>query len=86
MTLLSVTDMIISCTLALNALALASNRLSSMLPTAVTDDSSPSQGNAVDSGDFNSRLRTLLIGIRKYSCVIAMWNILFMFLMMFVFD
>ena len=44
------------------------------------DDSSEFIGSAI-----MARIRMLVFGIRKFSCVIVVWNIFFMILMVFVF-
>ena len=50
-----------------------------MNPTAAVVTNAPSGGPIV------TRLRSLVHGMRKYSCVIVVWNIFFVVLMVFVF-
>ena len=53
-----------------------------MNPTTVSYiPTSPGPG-----GPIVTRLRSLVYGMRKYSCVIVVWNIFFMVLMVFVFS
>ena len=53
-----------------------------MNPTTVSYiPTSPGSG-----GPIVTRLRSLVYGMRKYSCVIVVWNIFFMVLMVFVFS
>jgi hypothetical protein len=44
-----------------------------------------SDKSSASGGGMVARLRALVSHIRKYSCIIVMWNALFMVLMVFVF-
>ena len=126
MAIFSVSDIIISATLIVNALALMSSkipRLNQVKSSGDTDDdgkmthratpfmSSLSEeqiplnrgrqhldndenesGNKVAENAFDYsgapimvRLQMLVFGIRKYSCVIVIWNVFYFALMVFVF-
>ena len=80
MALFSVSDLIIAATLVVNALALASTRLASDADHRPVDvESAESSLNPL------WRLRILARRVRRYSCVIVFWNIMFFFLMFSVF-
>jgi hypothetical protein len=125
MAIFNVSDIIITATLLVNALALVSSQFTRVTDTKIPNDEDESkihdvnlcgsslaeqllllsQGentttNYDDSDPENLlkeekgtstgtsvmiRLRTLVYEIRKFSCLIVMWNIVFIILMVFVF-
>mmetsp|Transcript_10526 Transcript_10526/g.16002 ORF Transcript_10526/g.16002 Transcript_10526/m.16002 type:complete len:81 (-) Transcript_10526:15-257(-) len=80
MAVFSVTDILISITLITNGLALISPDMIRV---------SPGQGDT-QSVDYISqtkrRLQSLMLKMRKLSCLIAVWNVFFLLLMVFVFS
>jgi hypothetical protein len=126
MAIFSVSDIIITATLVVNALALISSKLprlhhlqipsgghddekklynnfpfgtslaEQLMSLSQSDQQKDSVHNDVESGGTESlsdysgasvmvRVRMLVFGIRKFSCVIVIWNFLFFILMVFVF-
>jgi hypothetical protein len=120
MAIFSVSDLVISITLLLNALALISNRIKpgslgdrrpkpslSLLgiwPTGfATENSSSAQNAGINESDgllssennhsprgdvaasFVDRVRTVFYKVRKLSCIILFWNLIFTVLMILVF-
>ena len=72
MAVFTVSDIVISVTLLVNALALVSSKV---VPTKEGEN----------EGIFY-RLRSLIFGLRKYSLIIVFWNAFFLVLMVFVFS
>jgi len=118
MAIFSVSDIVISITLLLNALALISSRIKpgslgdrrpkpslSLLgiwPTGfATENSSSAQNAGINESDglsdnnhstrgdvaasFVDRVRTVFYKVRKLSCIILFWNLIFTVLMILVF-
>jgi hypothetical protein len=126
MAIFSVSDIIITATLVVNALALISSKLprlhhlqipsgghedekklhnnfpfgtslaEQLMSLSQSDQQKDSVHHDVESGGTESlsdysgasvmvRVRMLVFGIRKFSCVIVIWNFLFFILMVFVF-
>lgn len=126
MAIFSVSDIVITATLIVNALALISSKLPRLHHQQISSDghddekkphnnfpfgtslaeqlmslsqSNQHQQNAnndvetagteslsdYSGASFMVRVRMLVFGIRKFSCVIVIWNFLFFILMMFVF-
>jgi hypothetical protein len=125
MAIFNVSDIIITATLLVNALALVSSQFTRVTDTKIPndedeskihdvnlcgsslaeqllllsqgentttnyDDSDPEKHLKEEKGTSTGtsvmiRLRTLVYEIRKFSCLIVMWNIVFIILMVFVF-
>ena len=119
MAIFSVSDIVITITLLVNALALVSSKrqpvgYQSVVMTDKDDESFRSAEFTVNENDGSrvrkaiqtssvedlleneeklleeertmiGRFQLLVVGIRKYSCIIVLWNLFFMVLMVFVF-
>ena len=92
MALLSFTDIIIAATLIVNALALASSKIQRVniggdgrSNTSVLKPVDESIDADVTDVSPLTRLQDLSMKFRKFSCVIALWNVFFFFLMISVF-
>lgn len=59
--------------------------IAEQLMNPTTTASAPSSPSSA-GGPIVNRLRSLIKGMRKYSCVIVIWNFFFVILMVFVFS
>jgi hypothetical protein len=96
-----ISDLIIGITLIINAFVLSSSKIGIKeendniydnviyIPNNITNNSNVAP-NAVSSSINNFtilyRLRILIYKLRKYSCVIAMYNVIFLLFMILVFE
>lgn len=80
--------MVIAVTLIVNAVALLSPVLVKRSTTKGLLDPSKTRNNEVaeNTSSVYGRFTLLLSGLRKYSFILAMWNVFFMLLMLLVFD
>ena len=89
MALFSVSDIVIAVTLLVNALALISSKIPRVQSTGKMTGSFEAENDypmvETPATSATARLRVLVFGLRKFSCIIVFWNIFFMILMVFVF-
>ncbi len=103
MSIFSISDIIISITLILNAIAIissrvnisnkskSSNSLHGLLdpratPNYVAEDIANDDNDAHSHLTFSMKFAKLVSQVRNYSCILALWNIIFIILMAATFD
>ncbi len=99
MSIFSISDIIIAATLIINAIALISPKVSDR-PNSQSENNknseeyegllspriTPSPDGPPPAPQVNERFRLLVSGIRKYSCILGFWNVIFIILMILVFN
>ncbi len=99
MGIFALSDIVITTTLLVNALALLSSKVSEKQPTKSSSASKIEQQSLKDSTDAlenvvelmeptpsaATRFYQSIYGVRQFSCIIVFWNMFFMILMVFVF-
>ena len=86
MAIFTFSDIIISLTLFVNALALIATKL--IQPSSArkhNDDINESQEQQ-EKESFHTRLCSFLVAVRRMSLIITVWNILFFILMIMIFN
>jgi len=79
MAIFSISDMVIATTLFINAVALIS-------PVLVHRSAGKGLLDVTENSNVYGRFAHLLSGLRKYSFLLAVWNVIFFLLMLLVFD